>query len=269
MSLRKQWLLSILIVLLTAAWLVGRQQNSSSPDLTAAATQAASTPSPGPSPSALPHRSPATLREGRLLPRVDPGTHGPHAFAYKNGDGTPVTWSPCQPIRYEVNPDQMPVNGMQVLHAAVEQVSAATGLKFVQAPPSHDLPSDEDTAQRLLGDGSTRPVLIGWETEKQDPTLAGDVAGATNNWRIGFDRAKVYKFVGGSVVLDADLFYLLAHNGEASQEQAIVMHELGHLVGLAHVNDPTEVMNPDAGALHFGPGDREGLAEAGSGPCTF
>lgn len=47
------------------------------------------------------------------------------------------------------------------------------------------------------------------------------------------------------------------------------MHELGHLVGLALVNDPAELMYATTGvALDYGPGDRTGLAELGRGRCT-
>jgi hypothetical protein len=51
--------------------------------------------------------------------------------------------------------------------------------------------------------------------------------------------------------------------------RAIVMHELGHVVGLAHVDDRGELMYADSvGQKTFGPGDLTGLGALGRGRCT-
>ena len=59
-------------------------------------------------------------------------------------------------------------------------------------------------------------------------------------------------------------------NKGRAQARAIVMHELAHLVGLTHVEAPTELMNAsnDSGILDFGAGDREGLRQLGMGRCS-
>ena len=46
-----------------------------------------------------------------------------------------------------------------------------------------------------------------------------------------------------------------------------MLHELGHVVGLGHVDDPTSVMNPLIGshAASWGGSDREGLWALGMG----
>ncbi|WP_240721531.1 matrixin family metalloprotease [Pseudarthrobacter sp. NamE5] len=49
--------------------------------------------------------------------------------------------------------------------------------------------------------------------------------------------------------------------------RAVIMHELAHVVGLDHVNDPTQLMyEENSGQL--GTGDRTGLAMLGSGECV-
>ena len=61
---------------------------------------------------------------------------------------------------------------------------------------------------------------------------------------------------------------ILRQPGGRDRARAIVLHELGHLVGLLHVDDPGELMHrEDVGRLELGPGDREGLAALGSGTC--
>jgi hypothetical protein len=50
--------------------------------------------------------------------------------------------------------------------------------------------------------------------------------------------------------------------------RAVILHELGHLVGLGHVADPNQLMSETNYGLHdFGPGDQEGLARLGGGTC--
>ena len=50
--------------------------------------------------------------------------------------------------------------------------------------------------------------------------------------------------------------------------RAIVQHELGHVLGLDHVDDPGELMyDTSSGRTDFGPGDLEGLARLAGVPC--
>jgi hypothetical protein len=48
------------------------------------------------------------------------------------------------------------------------------------------------------------------------------------------------------------------------------MHELGHLVGLGHVNDSRQLMHAanKSGVTEFAAGDLTGLAVLGNGPCV-
>ena len=71
------------------------------------------------------------------------------------------------------------------------------------------------------------------------------------------------------VALDTpQLTEIMASPNGADHARAIIVHELGHLVGLAHVDDPNELMYADnLGRLDLGPGDRRGLVALGSGRC--
>lgn len=47
------------------------------------------------------------------------------------------------------------------------------------------------------------------------------------------------------------------------------MHELAHVLGLDHVDDPTQLMHEEnTGQFDFGDGDLAGLALLGTGACV-
>jgi hypothetical protein len=111
-------------------------------------------------------------------------------------------------------------------------------------------------------------VLIAWASQAEYPPVGGDVAGIGGSLAVEPDGPESARYVTGQVVLDReDLSTILALGGHA-EAQAVVMHELGHLVGLAHVADPAELMaQENSGQTELGPGDRRGLAVAGAGQC--
>jgi hypothetical protein len=112
-------------------------------------------------------------------------------------------------------------------------------------------------------------VLVSWATSTEVPQLEGAVAGIGGSVPMR-ERDGVTRYVTGGVTLDADEFALLAAQADGTPlMRAIVLHELGHVVGLAHVDDPRELMYGDnVGLLDFGAGDRAGLARVGSGSCS-
>ena len=106
-------------------------------------------------------------------------------------------------------------------------------------------------------------------TPEEDPDLAADVAGRGVSTAVGVPGGpQVY--VTGQVELDGpQLAEVLTRPGGAQAVTAVIQHELGHLVGLDHVTDPTQLMHPQAsaGVLDFADGDLSGLAALGRGPC--
>ncbi|WP_152231793.1 zinc metalloprotease [Georgenia ruanii] len=199
------------------------------------------------------------------VPDVPTGL-GSFAFAQEQlgRPGMPVAYSPCEPIRYVVNEAYAPAGGAGLLAEAIGEVSRATGLVFEAAGATDEMPF---AATPVLGDHG--PVVIAWASPVEVPDLVGDVAGVGGSTAEQTPGALAY-YVSGGVALDGpDLTSVLQRPDGPAQVRAIVMHELGHLVGLDHVDDPAELMSAtNVGVLTFGPGDREGLAALGSGPCV-
>jgi predicted Zn-dependent protease len=52
-----------------------------------------------------------------------------------------------------------------------------------------------------------------------------------------------------------------------ARAKAVILHELGHLVGLDHVDDPSQLMYHQSSVTTLQGGDRAGLAELGRGAC--
>ncbi|MGZ6737207.1 MAG: matrixin family metalloprotease [Nocardioides sp.] len=208
------------------------------------------------------------LREALGLTRHGPSVAVPHnggryAFVTHQTDGvTPVGWDPCQPIHYAVNPAEGPADWEQLVASAVRVVAADTGLDFVSDGQTDAIPF-------AMHQGSERgPVVIGWQSPQENESLAGDVAGVGGSAATSTPSGRLV-YVRGSVALDAGWFTAVQPRPHAlAQQRAVLMHELGHVVGLAHVQSRRELMNAhNVGLTTFGPGDLEGLARLGNIPC--
>lgn len=217
-----------------------------------------------------PGREAARTPLGRPLPAPPEG--GPHSFIAFQPDGvTPVAYDPCRPVHYVVRPDNAPAGGEEAVHAAFARLAEVTGLRFV-----HDGGSDEaSTLDRPIfqpdryGD-RWAPVLVAWETEEQNPALAGDTVGQAGSVAVALGKG-TQVYVTGTVSLDAGRMpEILAFRDGAETARGIILHELGHLVGLGHVDDPAQLMYPEARreVPDFEAGDLTGLAVLGSGPCV-
>jgi hypothetical protein len=202
--------------------------------------------------------------DGRLGDRVAAEGDGVYAFvATQPGSTEPVSWNPCRPIRYVVNPDGAPDTWPTLVGDSIAAISAATGFRFEDTGTSEERDFDD----RTEGLGRPQPVLIGWADAEEIPRLAGDVAGLGGSTYV--ERAGRRTYITGSIALDSDLFAELAReDGGEDLMRAIITHELGHVVGLDHVRDPNELMFVDnVGQTELGPGDLEGLARLGAVDC--
>lgn len=204
----------------------------------------------------------------RRLPEVPITTTGEYAFTVIDDTG-PVRFDPCRTVRWVLAAHNMPAFAEPLVFAAVDEIELRTGLEFEYLGPTDEVPDFERPMfQERYGDYYA-PLIIGWSSAAEYPDLAGPVAGIGGSNAIQGSHGEQRYLRGGVVLLDGpDLgVYLASSSGEA-QVQAIIMHELAHVVGLAHVGDDSELMfDTNNRQTTWGPGDLQGLALAGAGPC--
>jgi hypothetical protein len=204
----------------------------------------------------------------RLLPEVPVTTTGEYGFITVDGD-TPVRHDPCRPLQWVLATADMPDFAQPEVEAAVADISQRTGLAFEYLGTTDEPVSFERSLfQDRYGDGYA-PVIIGWSDAARTPDLEGTVSGVGGSTALPGAYGTQRYLRSGVVVLEVeDLRSYLASTGGALQVRAIIMHELAHVLGLAHVDDPSQLMYAtNHRQLTWGEGDLAGLAIAGAGPC--
>lgn len=187
----------------------------------------------------------------------------------------PVVWDPCLPVQIVVNKESAPPEADVLLTEAVSRVREATGLELEVVGTTTEQPDPERTQRELRSGrpGAARaPVLFAWTSPDVVPRLKGSVAGMGGPVTQFGNASDRTRYIGGVVYLDSPQVAaaLRGRDGHA-RARAIVMHELGHLVGLDHVDNDSQLMAPrlHRGVTEFGMGDRAGLRQLGSGGCPY
>jgi len=186
----------------------------------------------------------------------------------RNDDGLPIRWDPCSDVEVVVSPAGAPEGARDDLDEAIARLAARTGLSIRVVGDTEERPAADRSAfqPERYGDGRWAPVLVAWaEPHERGVPLRDIDRGLAVPVAVGAPGARV--FVTGQVVLNVGRDDLRpGFDDRADSWGATLLHELAHLVGLAHVDDPDELMSvhPGTGPIAFGPGDRAGLAAVGA-----
>jgi hypothetical protein len=196
---------------------------------------------------------------------------GEYGFLQTLPDGSPYRWNPCQPIHYEVNLTYAPPGVLSDVREAVSRVSDATGIRFV-----YDGTTVRTTDQQIgaafqsgiPGQPRWLPLLIEWVPHDHFDYLVDTTQAAAFGYPSSGDGSLADEYVSGVVAVDAGTPMPSGFAGRYS-DGVVLMHELGHVMGLAHVASGHELMwSPTVGGAtqfpnlaqsDWGPGDLEGL----------
>ena len=202
-----------------------------------------------------------------LMSRGTSAAHGEPTYAFMaTTDGThPVTYSSCAPVQVAVYPAGGPSNAEELVREAVAQVRAATGLDIIVLGSfgGHDPNWNFEAAPITAVD----PISVSWQDGEAIAQLTDDIAGVGGSRMLTSPYGTRYR-AAGTVALSRSYFAELEERGEDDKALAVLLHEFGHVFGLAHVDSPRELMYHDnLGRTSFGAGDLEGLRLLGQGPC--
>lgn len=187
-----------------------------------------------------------------------PGSGGEgYSFSAVQPDGvSPVTW-PCEgTIPLEVNSQGAPENHGALVDGAVSRINAASGFTFEVVGQSDD---------RNFLERSPGPVLLGFADADEVEHLDGAIAGVGGSLYASAPGQSGFTAVGGMVVLDEGAF---ARRMSDATAEAIIMHELAHVLGLGHTSGRGQLMRgTNTFQVDFGDGDRAGFAALREHAC--
>jgi hypothetical protein len=187
-----------------------------------------------------------------------PGKASAYSLA-RNKNHSLVRWNPCRIIGYKVNATRGGYRALADTKAAVRRLAQASGLRFRYDGTTREIPTVDHAPK-------TDDLVIAWARPSQTDALYGGAVG-TGGWfetgRYNAAHSIVWQITGGYVALDSTQNSDFRRGfGPGLRRGTLLMHELGHAVGLKHVNYRKQVMYPVITSRSpgvWGAGDLHGL----------
>jgi len=202
------------------------------------------------------------LLAGIALSACEPTTPGAYKIALSNSDGSPVRWNPCLPIRIVVNLSGAPSFTLAEVGRAMTAIEAESGLDLVYAGTTTERPTSRKSRDLTRYGTGWSPILITFASATEFPFGSTTASGYGQGVPVA-DPSGHRQYVTGQVVLRPGGWT----EGVSSLNPLSLMlrHELGHVLGLAHVSLTTEIMGTggNGSARAWGTGDKAGLRVVG------
>ena len=179
----------------------------------------------------------------------------------------PVRWNPCNPIKYQLNLTGAPASARTDILSAIGELSHYTHLDFVYDGTTKAVPQS-NWAASYDGTSTPPPVVIAFANKGQS-----DILNHNSELAVGsgyyISQSGINRYVTGSVVIDRAAAAATPAGVGSGQFGMLILHELSHVVGLAHSHNPASYMYPwfAADTQSVTPADAAHLAVLGAGSC--
>jgi hypothetical protein len=202
---------------------------------------------------------------------------------YPDGEKVVARWNPCQPaVTFKVNPKHAAktkagrARAVRDAKGAIARLSYETGISFRYTGRTSRIPKNtsDEWADRM----PNAELDIAWvnQTKTKGRTdllgragrgyAAGTGGYSYKFWRVGDGPWNGVSGRGFVVLNAAQNKKFRPGFGSGATRGDLLLHELGHVVGLNHVGSNDEVMYPTIirrGKAGYNAGDRAGLARLG------
>jgi Matrixin len=202
-------------------------------------------------------------------PAVRAKVDGAFKFLERVG-GAPVRWNPCETISYAVNTDGATSSIKPDLDEALARVTRATRIEFVSVGRTEETFLRAYQRMRYRGVIRKAELIIIWVDHGDYQEILRGLHDPRPSIAFAKTMAGLYadqdQYFGGIIVMDAEATSQRGF-GHSYAHGSVLLHELGHIMGLDHVKDPDQLMysgrHPNYGLRDFGNGDLEGLRRIG------
>jgi hypothetical protein len=208
-----------------------------------------------------------------LLAAGTRGNAGSYALNH-NKDGSVTRWNPCDgSIHVRVNAGLGGAGAVTDTQNALAALNRATGLHFVYDGTTTFVPTTSNSGSQPA------QLVIAWappgtgagHSDYYEAGAIGEGGWRSSGTSTNGGASWAWKIVQGFVVVDPGS-RLPGGFGSGATRGALLLHELGHVVGLGHTGDASQVMYPVLSSRSYGSygaGDATGLRTVGASKgCT-
>jgi hypothetical protein len=178
-------------------------------------------------------------------------------------------WDPCQTIAYKVNTAGAPRGALGMTKKALGIVSAATGLRFDYRGRTRGIPF---RTTRGPEHAAGADLTIAWASPRHVPGLGGNTIGLGGHGSHFMGRGEDARAFYGGVALDRTWRRGRPGFKRGATWGSLLLHEIGHAVGLSHARGRDQVMHSglhDGSPGWYEAGDLAGLRRVGASQGCF